>query len=294
MKIKFNALALSLSMVLVASAIIMFSSCKKDEQLVDGMTPAEQAAYAAADGVKGARLYDHVLNQVGITDTKMTSNPNFFRCKSCHGWDLKGREGVLINKAPSATYPEVADVNLIGEVRINDNPKEIYNAIKNMDGRDPKSGTYTAEMPRYADILSDQDIWNLVKFIKVTAHQTDDFYTLTTTGTYPNGTKAFSNIGKNGNAAAGLTVYNQQCAVCHGADGSAIDVYCNGIWLGDMFRNDPHEIQHKAIWGMPIDNEHIAAGCICAGEMPPINITDNDIRNMLVMGQDATLFPDYH
>jgi len=294
MKIRFRLPVLMLSLLMVAAASFMFTSCSKDDPLVDGMTPAEQAAYAAADGVKGARLYDHVLNEVGITDATMTSKPNFFRCKSCHGWDLKGRTGVLINKASSDTYPVVADVNLVDEVRLNDNPKEIFEAIQHMDGRDPKSGTYTELMPRYNDILSTQDIWDLVKFIKVTGHQTNDFYTLNTTGTYPNGTKSFSNIGKNGNAAAGKVTYDAKCAVCHGADGSTINVYCKGIWMGDMFREDPHEIQHKALWGMPMDNEHVNAGCLDAGEMPATGITDDDIRNIMVMGQDETAFPGFH
>ncbi|NOZ47415.1 MAG: c-type cytochrome [Chlorobi bacterium] len=234
------------------------------------------------------------MNEKLVEDTKMTDQPNFFRCKSCHGWDLKGRTGVLIDKASSETYPEVADVNLVEEVRVNDGIREIFDAIKHTDGRDPSSGTYTATMPNFSTILTDADIWDLVKFIKETAHQTDDFYTLTTTGTYPNGTKSFSDIGKDGDAAAGLATYNAKCVSCHGADGSKINVYCKGIWLGNMFRDDPHEIQHKAIWGMPLDREHIAGGCTDAGAMSPTGITDDDVRNLMVMGQDTVAFPDYH
>ena len=148
-------------------------------------------------------------------------------------------------------------------------------------------------MPNYSTILTSNDVWDLVKFIKETAHQTDDFYTLNTTGYYPTGTKSFSDIGKNGDAAAGLVTYNAKCATCHGADGSKINVYCKGIWLGDMFRGDPHEIQHKAVWGMPLDREHIAGGCTDAGEMLATGITDDDIRNLMVMGQDTVAFPDY-
>lgn len=250
------------SLFVITIASFIFTSCSKDDTLVDGMTPAEKAAYDAADGVRGARLYDHVLNEKGINDANMTDKPNFFRCKSCHGWDLKGQWGVLIDKAPSATYPKVADVNLIDEVRVNDNPKEIYDAIRHMNGRDPKSGTYTEEMPRYDDILTSNDIWDLVKFIKVTAHQADDFYTLTTTGTYPNGTKVFSDIGKNGDPVAGRATYDAKCAVCHGANGSQINIYCKGEWLGDMFRNDPHEIQHKSV------RAHWQVGNSPAGRMP--------------------------
>jgi mono/diheme cytochrome c family protein len=99
-------------------------------------------------------------------------------------------------------------------------------------------------------------------------------------------------MGKNGKAAAGLVTYNAKCAPCHGVDGKKIDIYCQGLFLGEMFRKDPHEIQHKAIWGMPKDREHLDAGCQAGGGiMPAIDITDQDIRNMLVMGQDSLLFP---
>ena len=279
------------TLLMFVSMSFYFASCKKDS----GPTQADQdqAAYDAADGIRGARLYDHVINEKLINDDQMTSNPNFFRCKSCHGWDLKGRAGVLIDKQSSATYPVVSVANLIDEVRPNDGIRQIYDAIANAGGRDPLSGTYNETMPDFTQILSVDDIWDLVKFIKETGHQTNDFYTLATTGTYPNGTKSFSDIGKNGNAAAGLATYNAKCASCHGADGSTINIYCQGEWLGNMFRHAPHEIQHKAIWGMPLDREHIAGGCTDAGAMAPTGITDQDIRNLMVMGQDTTAFPDY-
>ncbi len=280
--------------VISAVAFISFgvTSCKKDDPEPEPIDQ-DQVAFDAADGINGARLYDQVLDYKDINDANMLAKPDFYRCKSCHGWDLKGRDGVLIDKKPSDTYPKAANVNLIGDVR-NDGIREIYDHIMNKGGRDPKSGSYTEVMPDYSSLLSSDDVWDLVKFIKTTAHQTDDFYTLTTTGTYPNGTKLFSDIGKNGNAAAGLATYQAKCASCHGADGSKINIYCHGEWLGDMFRNDPHEIQHKAVWGMPLDRSHIALGCTDAGMMPPTGITDDDIRNMMIMGQDTTAFPDYH
>lgn len=270
---------------------IYFSSCKKDTTPVSDQ---DQENYDAADGVEGARLYDMVLDYKNLTDDNMRANPDFFRCKSCHGWDLKGQYGVLIDKQPSDTYPEAAAVNLITDTRVNKSIREIYDAIANAGGSDPHSSTYTNDMPDYSGILSESDIWNLVKFIKETAHESNDFYTLTTTGTYPNGTKTFSDIGKNGDTVAGLATFNAKCAGCHGLDGSKINIYCKGEWLGDMFRNDPHEIQHKSVWGMPFDWAHSQSGCTDAGEMPATGITADDIRNILVMGQNEEAFPDYH
>jgi len=175
-----------------------------------------------------------------------------------------------------------------------DDIRTVFDHVKNTGGRSA-TAPVSDIMPDYGSFLTDAEIWDIVKFLRETSHNTADFYDLNTTGTYPNGTKSFSNIGKGGNAAAGLTVYTAKCSSCHGADGTGIDIYCKGIYLGDMFRGDPHEIQHKAPWGMPTDRGHIAGGCaVPFGDvMPLMDITDQDIRDMMVMGQDTTAFPDF-
>jgi len=270
-------------LAVMAVAVVAVTSCGKDDT-----TDANQAAYEAADGVRGARLYDHALNELGITGKAANEYSNYYRCKSCHGWDLLGNSGVAIGQTGSTTKPEPAPVDLM-EVRANDDIGEIFDHIMSTDG--PSFDTFDPnrkdEMPAWGNILSEEDAWDLVKFIKETAHDVSEFYDMDISS----GHAVFSNIGKGGDAAAGLATYDTYCSGCHGADGTKINIYCQGEYLGDMFRNDPHEIQHKAIWGMPNDAEHIAAGCADAGMMPAQNITDQDIRNMMVMGQDTTAFP---
>lgn len=276
---------LYLATVIFFGAVLTLNSCKKDDPPAND----DQIAYDAADGVNGARLYDHVLDYKSIKDADMRAHSDFFRCKVCHAWDLKGQDGVGHGQKETATKPASADVMLVTDVRVNDDIRTIFDHIMNKGGR--KSGTYNSTMPDYSEMLTEKDVWDLVKFIKETAHETDDFYTTTINA---DGSHSFSNIGKNGNAAAGLATYQAKCQSCHGADGSKINIYCKGEWLGDMFRNDPHEIQHKAVWGMPFDYTHsVTNGCADAGEMPATGITDDDIRNMMIMGQDETAFPDY-
>jgi hypothetical protein len=259
--------------------------CKKDEN------NADQDAYDAANGLIGAQLYDHALNYISANQTDYpNAYTNFFRCKSCHGWDLKGQTGVLINKASSDTYP-VAAVGNLYDWSHSHSIREVFDAVKNTGGR-IKTDPYDETHPDYGTILTDAQIWDVVKFLKETSHNVDDFYDMSTTGIYPTGTRTFSNIGKGGDAAAGLVTYNAKCLSCHGADGKKIDIYCQGLFLGEMFRHDPHEMHHKSIWGMPNDREHADAGCSFAGAMPAIDITDQDIRNMMVMGQDDVMFPD--
>jgi len=270
-------------LAVMAVAVVAVTSCGKDDT-----KDANQAAYDAADGVRGARLYDHALNELGITGKAANEYSNYYRCKTCHGWDLLGSSGVAIGQTGSTTKPAPAPVDLM-EVRANDDIDEIFEHLIATDGPsfDTFDPNHKNEMPAWGTILSEDDAWDLVKFIKETAHDVSEFYDMDISS----GHAVFSNIGKGGDAAAGLVTYNANCASCHGADGTKINIYCKGEYLGDMFREDPHEIQHKAIWGMPNDVEHIAAGCDQAGMMPAQNITDQDIRNMMVMGQDTTAFP---
>jgi len=264
-------------------------------------TQADIDAYVLADGVNGARLYDFVVNAEADrsghdvvwdnADLYASANANFFRCKSCHGWDLLGQQGVLIGKKASATYPVASAINLYEWARVN-NIKTVFNAVKNVGGRAIDISNMDDTMPDYTSI-GDAQIWDLVKFLKETSHNTNDFYALTTTGTYPNGSKSFSDIGRNGNAANGDALFASKCAGCHGADGSAINIYCQDEWLGDMFRNDPHEMQYKMVWGMPEDRGHNTLGCNSMWMMPAQTLTDQDIRDIMVAGLDVTKYPDY-
>ena len=275
---------------LLAIPIIAFgiTSCSNNKAVPPN---PDQVAYDKADGVEGARLYDHVLDYKELTDANLRDQSDFLRCKVCHGWDLKGDQGVAENQPGTATKPKAAPVQLVTDVRVNDDIRTIFDAVMHAGGRDPMTGVGDNSMPNYSNILSEADAWNLVKFIKETAHETEDFYHYG--GLDANGGHIFSDIGKGGDAANGLTVYNANCKACHGADGTGINIYCKGEFLGDMFRNDPHEIQHKAVWGMPFDWSHSQAGCTDAGAMPAQNITDQDIRDLMAMGQDKTMFPGY-
>lgn len=256
----------------------------------NAVSAADQAAYNAADGAIGARLYDHVISEANITNPAIRNYPNFFRCKQCHGWDLRGSKGAYINRAANSTRPEVApnDIYMFAKQH---NIREIFDAVKHTGGTKSVATSYTAAMPDYGLLITDAQIWQIVKFLKNDAHNFSDFYDMTTTGSYPTGTVTFSNIGKGGDAVAGQATYTAKCAGCHGANGKQIDVYCQGEFIGTFCRSNPHELQHKAKWGMPMDIDHPT--CTYAGQMSVFTtITDQDIRNIMTLGQDTLVFPN--
>ncbi len=97
--------------------------------------------------------------------------------------------------------------------------------------------------------MTDEQVWDLVKFLKEEAIDTDELYDFATTGTYPTGTWTPSNVGKNGDAASGNAIYTSvRCDFCHGARGNSIIV--DGKYsVGSFIRKKPNEGQHKIKFG---------------------------------------------
>lgn len=119
----------------------------------------------------------------------------------------------------------------------------LFDAIKNVGGRqiDPTKTANGLDLslggqthPDLSRILTDDKIWDLVKYLKegiiynesTAANPNGDMYTMTTSGTYatiqpvPAPYAAFSNLGgSDGDEVAGNAYYIAKCVVCHGIDG---------------------------------------------------------------------------
>jgi len=306
-------------MLAIIGVIALIASCAKDgEQGPAGangtdhtaVSAADKTAFDGANGFTGGLLYDHLMNQLLINDTALTKHANFYRCKSCHGWDLLGRNGVLAQQAITSSYPEVAVNNLYAWSHMH-NVREVFDAVKNTGGNyvgylrvaaGSSTNSSAAAMPDYGQILTDAQIWDIVKFLKKDAMDVSHFYDFAVVKPYPQPTKdesavEFYNIGKLGDPVRGANLITTKCGGCHGNDGSDINIYCQGDWLGNTFRDDPFEVQHKVKFGMPVDRDHLTTSC--AGQnnsaMPAItNITEQDIRDILTAGQDTVAYPSYH
>ncbi len=251
-----------LSFLLLVSVVVAFTSCKKTETPTDD---PNDVAYAAADAAKGGIMYDKFwatesgFDQNDANLAKFNDYSNFFRCKQCHGWDGLGNKGAYINRKPKTSRPNVTAFDMM-EVRQNDAPIDIFNAIKGIGGDrrdisydlsayDPASNNVDGDMmPDFSQILTDAQIWDLVKFIKEGMFDVTELYDATYEGTYPTGSVTFSNLGLDGNAANGKTFYAANCAACHGADGTTLALEDDKT-VGSFARTKANEAQHKVHYG---------------------------------------------
>jgi mono/diheme cytochrome c family protein len=289
MKTKTHYLFIAL---LICTTIIV--GCKDDEEdppIVD--TSAED--YAKADGSIGGIMYDKFwstesgFDQNSSNLATLKAAGDFFRCKQCHGWDGLGTKGAYINRGAKTTRPHVSPLGLY-EIAQTKTSKELFDAMKATEHRrnistdlstyDPVSNaTEGDKMPNYNELLTDAQIWGLVKFMKEGMFDVSKIYDATYTGTYPTGSFEFSNWGKDGNGATGNTLVTGKCAACHGLDGKKIDL--GGKTLGKFVRAKSYEVQHKVMYGQ--------LGSVMTGEF---DLTLTDMKNMYKAFSDTTDFPD--
>ena len=251
--------------------------------------------YEAADAGIGGIMYDKYWStEAGFDQTDpnidlFDANADFFRCKQCHAWDGLGSGGSYISRGPRDTRPKVAALNLYDLVQ-DKSPEELFAAMKSSDGRrslsydlsqyNPQGSSEEGDkMPDYSEILTDRQLWDLVKFMKDGMFDVAELYDGTYQGVYPLGQASYSNIGKNGDAAAGDVFYAENCAVCHGDDGTNILLDEKGV--GGFTRDKPYEVHHKVQYGQ--------LGSSMAGEF---DMTIDQMRNLYKALADEEKYPE--
>ncbi len=288
--------------IFLFAGFIYLTGCSNDDD--NDQSAQDQASYDAADHVNGGRLYD----KFWASETTFTSptDPSvnmsdiedfgdFYRCKQCHAWDQKARFASYIDRGPKTTRPDVSMIQLtnLGSANI----RELFDEIKQTGGADvdparTADGTNPSlggnDMADYGKILTDAQIWDLVKFLREGALDTDQLYDVVISGTYPTGDREFTNVGKGGDAAAGTTFYDAECAACHGtngrddASGNVIGINEDiGRSMGEFAREKTYEMQHKSVYGN--------LGSSMGGTN---DATLDDIKNMLKALSDPVTYPD--
>jgi mono/diheme cytochrome c family protein len=245
----------------------------------------------------GGRIYDKFwVAKCGYSqsDTALINRLNkyadFFKCSQCHGYDLLGRAGTFANRAPTTKRPNVADINLLDTskgslAKLFDQIKHGNDSTKrrapatDVSTYDPASNaTEGDKMPNYASLLSDKQIWNLVKFLKSGYTDPNLLFDCSISGTYPNAAVACSNIGKDGNTVLGDTLYSKNCKSCHGTNGKQI-IMVDGIAYaaGSHVRAKPNEDVHKLKYHL-------------YGNFP--NFTLQQMKDLLKTLADTTKYPN--
>ena len=285
-------------MMIVAMGVFGLQSCTHDDYITaDAVSTngADEASYASADAINGSVLYNDFTKETGSTSgfvpndasvlpANITGYADFYRCKSCHAWDQKGRNGSYSNRGAVANRPDIAAIPLTTSKNydISDLFKKIKNtggatvdAARTANGLDASLGGNNH--PDFGKILTDEKIWDLVKFLKEGTYDTDKLYDLAVTGYYPNATPVYNNLGRDGVAATGTAFYNTKCAGCHGTDGTKI-MFGGTTSLGKFIRTKPYEIQHKIISGQ------------LGSSMGHTEATVDDIKNMYKAMNDVALY----
>ncbi|MER2606329.1 MAG: c-type cytochrome [Siculibacillus sp.] len=177
--------------------------------------------------VRGGRLYDTWWKENGKPAPegahpaypgvlpKSIQARTTWRCKECHGWDYRGRDG-------SADGTEV---------------RAPAKGIDGLAGTDPSTiaPKFTDATHAYARLLSPRDVLDLANFVSRGQLDMGEFIDRTTR-------KA------KGDAARYAAHYQTICAACHGADGRAIRTMPP---LGRIAVNEPWRALHGILNGHP-------------------------------------------
>jgi mono/diheme cytochrome c family protein len=178
------------------------------------------------------------------------------RCKTCHAWDGLGNAASYSNRTGQSTgaasRPDVSTLDLLATIA-SSTPLELFSKIKGEGGR--AINTQGNGHPDYSTILSDAQIWNLVKFMREG-------------WIYP---------------AAGAAAYTAKCGGCHGANGTTINLA--GASVGELVRTKPNEMWHKFKFGQISDSS-------VASMVPGLVADTTEMVDLYSALADPVAFPD--
>ena len=183
---------------------------------------------------EGGRLYDKWWVAMGVAEpvgdhplwaTQTTNTHNgldSWRCKECHGWDYKGKDGAYSSGSHFTGFPGVLDAR---EMSAEDLTAWL-NGTKNPDHD-------------FSPYFEEAQVNMLVAFIQEGVADRSP---------YINEDKAI-----NGDAVHGETFFNSTCARCHGVDGKTINFgdQAEPEYIGTVAVDNPWEAMHKGTFGQP-------------------------------------------
>lgn len=182
------------------------------------------------DVARGGQLYDNWIDVLDA-DTPQGNHPLYpeagkksgattWRCKECHGWDLKGSDGAYRS---GSHFTGIA-------------------GLRSLEGIDPATIEAKIMAPEhgFADKLPQQAAQKLALFLSK-GQIDDDRYIDPETKVV------------RGNPDRGARVFQTICAVCHGYDGKEMNFHSDDDpeFVGTIANDNPYELFHKIRFGQP-------------------------------------------
>jgi thiosulfate dehydrogenase len=186
-----------------------------------GLTVPAMAAEDVSAMARGGKLYDNWFKETKQSRPEET-HPAYpasgkypkqsWRCKECHGWDFKGKDGASGKNDHNVGIKGVA--GMAGK-----DPKAVAAAF--MDAKHAYTGKLTAQDANDLALFISKGLPDLGKYIDAASGK------------------------PKGNAAKGEIYFNTLCAGCHGVDGKKVST---GAAVGAL-KSDPYQLLHKSLNG---------------------------------------------
>jgi len=181
---------------------------------------------------EGGKLYDHWSKALYYDTKNLPTHPSYpktgkqngettWRCKECHGWDYKGKDGAY---AKGSHFTGIKGIREFAGMA----PDRIVSAVRDETHR------YTEAM------IPNQALSNIALFVSRGQLDVDKYVDRSTK-------KA------NGNSMRGARFYQTICAICHGFDGKQINFNKpeDPGFIGTVANENPWETLHKIRNGQP-------------------------------------------
>lgn len=233
---------IAIGTLLAVFLLLASAGCLK-EAAPSTPAPTVAAAPAIPAGINvelvahGGRLYDKWYKELGLDTptedqplwTQQTTNTrgakDNWRCKECHGWDYKGKDGAY---ASGSHYTGFSG---------------IFEATRTKSAAELTAAMKGATNPEhdFTSALGDANIENLVLFLKYGV--VDDAHYIDYASKKP----------KSADAANGKALFEKTCSLCHGLDGKMLNFKTpeNPEYIGNIANDNPWEFAHKVRAGQP-------------------------------------------
>ncbi len=200
-------------------------------------SPTTSATPSPATLALGGRLYDSWSKAAPATlpsgnsplwatqTTNTRTGADTWRCKECHGWDYKGKDGAYGSGSHKTGFTGVYGAS---------SAKTVEQLAAILKGSANASHSFSA-------YLNDEQINALSAFLKSGVIDTTQYIDSATKKP------------KSADAAKGKTFYEANCASCHGADGKTLNFGKTDApeYVGNIASDNPWEFLHKVRSGQP-------------------------------------------